>query len=160
MRNNYFKSEIIGRQKVVDCITNNKLEWTNIRPTKGDYDKWDLEVEFFDTTINIECKNRKCTSTQYNDVIIDWNKFIDNVKMADRLGRIAVLAVTYSDNRCRFWNLSDLWKKNNYRPEIKYVPVSSVENKGYRYENVVHFNNNDCFEEYAIYKEDRKETKE
>lgn len=154
MDNNLYQyTEKIGRKKVIDCIKNNSLPITNITPTEGQFDKWDLEGFVKDKAIIIECKNRKCSSTRYKDIMIDDNKFMANIEEAIKNNKISLLAVTYSDNICRLWDLRKLYREKKYSKGWSYNPVSSVEDKGYKYEKVVYFDNKNCFKEYAIYKE-------
>lgn len=161
MKDNYLyqQSEKVGRKKVFDCIKNNNLKFEDLKAIENnDYSRWDIEAKMFNQKLNkyvffnIECKNRACTSTRFSDIKFNYDKFIANVMAAKKQGKIAIFAATYADNKCRFWNLTALYNQKKFWKTMDWMPVSTVEDRGYEWKDQVHLKNEDAFNEYAIYK--------
>lgn len=127
--NNFQKTEKIGRKYFEKLLQNAKV--TDYKFTKDPYLSWDCEYTIGDTTYLAEIKVRNCTSTQYQDFILESHK-VEAIKAeaATRENRtVGVYANFFSDGIAALWNIDNV---SSTTPEIiKYCAKTTAYDNGY-----------------------------
>lgn len=152
MKNNYQKSEKVGRQLALSYLTKEYPQY-QFESMKGDFDNWDLEISNYERgSVLIECKNRRnYNSTDFEDIFLDEFKIKQCLKemrkRKDTYGEEVELlfCATFKDGVCKLWNVKYLMQQRKFRRATEYLPVSSEEDKGYEWQDVIYFKHSDAF---------------
>lgn len=147
--NNYELNDFKGRQVALPYLKK-EFPTAEFKEIREEFSRWDLEMNN-NGRFMIECKNRKCKSTTYDSIYIDESKINACIraiwKEKDSENRFAgfYLCVTYSDGVCKLWNIIDLMRQKKFKYGKMFTPVSSTEDKGGAYEDVLFFQHSDAF---------------